>query len=144
MVINMSKKQRRKSLKQPKGIIIKGHFNMESAKMYLVTAILMFHIVPLFFVFMGENGRIILAQLFMYTFNPIFLFAVGFFYAIRNGFDGKFPLLLTIISTISIVMYHDFETVYNVVLGFSVSLCVYAVFAYLSSLLGGFAKRFLL
>lgn len=140
----MSKKQRRKTLKKKNDIVVTGRFAMDSAKMYIVAAILMFHIIPLFFVFMGENGRVILAQFFMYTLNPIFLFAVGFFYSIRNGFDWKFPLLLTVISTISIVMYYDFETAYNVALGFSVSLCVYAVFAYLSSVLGGFVKRFLL
>ncbi|MCC8169798.1 MAG: hypothetical protein LIO59_05470 [Oscillospiraceae bacterium] len=140
----MSKKQRRRTLKQKKGIIITGKYSMEKAKMYFIAALLMFHIIPLFFVFMGENGRMILAQMFMYMLNPIFLFAVGFFYGIRNGFDWKFPLILTVVSTISIVMYYDFENINYVMLGFSVSLCVYAVFSYLSTLLGGFLKRFLI
>jgi hypothetical protein len=140
----MAKKEIRRSLKKDNRIIITGKFSMESAKMYIVAALLMFHIIPLFFVFSGENGRLILAQFFMFMLNPIFLFAVGFFYAVRNGFDFKFPLLLTVISTLSVVMYYDFETAYNVALSFALSLCVYAIFSYFSSLLGGFVKRFLI
>lgn len=140
----MAKKEIRKSLKKPDGIIIKGKFSMESAKMYIITALLMFHIIPLFFVFMGENGRMMLAQLFMFMLNPIFLFAVGFFYGVRNGFDWKYPLILTVLSSISIVMYYDFETAYHVALGLSVSFCVYIIFSYLSTLLGGFVKRYLI
>lgn len=140
----MAKKQIRKSLKKPNGIIIRGKFSMESAKMYIITALLMFHIIPLFFVFMGENGRMILAQMFMFMLNPIFIFAVGFFYGVRNGFDFKYPIILTAISVVSVVMYYEFETAYNVALGFSVSFCVYLIFSYLSTLLGGFIKRFLI
>lgn len=140
----MAKKEIRKSLKKPDKIIIRGKFSMESAKMYIITALLMFHIIPLFFVFMGENGRMLLAQMFMFMLNPILLFAAGFFYGVRNGFDFKYPLILTLLSTVSIVMYYDFETAYNVALGLSLSFCVYLIFSYLSALLGGFVKRFLI
>ncbi len=140
----MAKKKIRKSLKEPKGIIIRGKFSMETAKMYIIAALLMFHIIPLFFVFMGENGRMLLSQMFMFMLNPIFLFSVGFFYGIRNGFDFKYPIILTALSTASILMYYDFETAYNVALGVSVCFCTYIIFSYLSTLLGGFAKRFLI
>lgn len=139
----MSKKLRR-SLNEPKGIIITGKFAMESAKMYIITGLLMFHIIPLFFVFMGENGRMLLAQMFMFMLNPIFLFAVGFFYGIRNGFDWKYPLILTILSTISVPMYYDFADVNYAALSTALSFCVYGIFSYLSAVLGGFVKRFLI
>lgn len=139
----MAKKQIRRSLNEPKGIIIKGKFTMESAKMYIITAILMFHIVPLLFVFMGENGRMMLSQMFMFVLNPVFLFSVGLFYGIRNGFEWKYPLILTVISSVSIIMYYDFAGMYYVVLSFALSFCVYIIFSYLSVLLGGFVKRYL-
>ncbi len=140
----MAKKKIRRSLNERKGIIITGKFAMESAKAYIIIALVMFHIIPLFFVFMGENGRMMLAQLFMFMLNPILLFSVGFFYGVRNGFDWKYPLILTVLSTVSIVMYYDFETAYNVALGVALSFGVYIIFAYLSALLGGFVKRFLI
>ena len=140
----MAKKKIRRSLNEPKGIIITGKFAMESAKAYIIIALVMFHIIPLFFVFMGENGRMMLAQLFMFMLNPIFLFSVGFFYGVRNGFDWKYPLILTVLSTVSIIMYYDFETAYNVALGLALSFGVYIIFAYMSALLGGFVKRFLI
>lgn len=139
----MAKKQIRRSLNEPKGIIIKGKFTMESAKMYIITALLMFHIVPLLFVFMGENGRMMLSQMFMFVLNPVFLFSVGLFYGIRNGFEWKYPLILTVISSVSIIMYYDFAGMYYVVLSFALSFCVYIIFSYLSVLLGGFVKRYL-
>lgn len=139
----MAKKEIRKSLKKPDGIIIRGKFSMETAKMYIITALLMFHIIPLFFVFMGENGRMLLSQMFMFMLNPIFLFAVGFFYGIRNGFDFKYPIILTVISTASIVMYYEFAGAYYVALSLALCFCVYIIFSYLSTLAGSFVKRFL-
>lgn len=140
----MSKKQRRKSLKKETGSIVKGSFGLDSAKYYIVAALIMFHILPLFFVFMGENGQVILATVFMLTLNPIFLFGVGFFYTIRNGFDFKFPLILTVIAAASLMMYYGYAAAENAVITLLVTGITYLVISYVSSLLGGFVKRFLM
>lgn len=137
----MSKK--RKPLKKQDGIIIRGKFSIETAKMYIVAALIMFHIVPLMFVFMGENGQIILSTVFMLTLNPIFLFGVGCFYAVRNGFDFKFPLILAVVAIASLMMYYSFETAGNMLITLIVTGLTYLIFAYVSALAGGFVKRFL-
>lgn len=133
----------RKPLNKKSGIIATGKFSMETAKMYMAAALLTFHIVPLFFVFMGENGKAILLQMFLYMLNPILLFAIGFFYGVRNGFDFKFPLLFTVISTASVAMYYDFGDANHFALALMLSLCVYLIFAFVSTVVGGFVKKFL-
>ncbi len=139
----MSKKQRRKTLQKKDPIIVRGDFGIDSAKMYIVAALIMFHIIPLVFVFMGENGVILLSTMFMFTLNPIFIFAVGFFNGMRLGFTWRFPLLLTVISTASILMYYEMESAENIVMTVTICLIVYAVFSFLSCAAGAFVKRFM-
>ena len=131
-------------LKKQTGIIVRGDFSLDSAKYYIVAALIMFHILPLFFVFMGENGQVILATVFMLTLNPIFLFAVGFFYAVRNGFDFKFPLMLTVIAAASLLMYYGYGAAENAIMTLLVTGITYLILAYGSAVLGGFVKKFLM
>lgn len=133
----------RKSLKKQDGIIVRGRFGIETAKFYIVAALIMFHILPLFFLFMGENGQIILLTVFMLTLNPIFLFGVGCFYAVRNGFDFKFPFILAVLASASLLMYYGYGTAQNAVLTLTVTGLTYLVFAYVSALFGGFVKKFI-
>ena len=57
-------KNRRKSLKK-EPVIPKTDFSFYESKIYIIATIIMFHIVPLVFVMMGENG-----QLFPYDVKP--------------------------------------------------------------------------
>lgn len=131
---------KRRTLKKRNGLVITGKFEMEKSRIYIMISLLMFHIAPLFCVFMGETGKSFLPIL-MIVLNPIFLFMIGLFYAVRNGFDWKFPLITTVLSAISIVMYYDFETIYNAVLSFMVFICVYAIIVFVATVLGGILRR---
>ena len=57
-------KNRRKSLKK-EPVIPKTDFSFYESKIYIIATIIMFHIVPLVFVMMGENGQLLLLQFFL-------------------------------------------------------------------------------
>ena len=57
MDIIMSKKNRRKTLTKKEGMIRKGEFSIDDSKVYIVLTIVMFHILPLVLVMMGEKGQ---------------------------------------------------------------------------------------
>ena len=136
----------KKSLNEDTHIIKRGKFEMETAKIYLVISLLIFHIVPLVFVFMGEVGFATLMNMFLYTINVIFLFVIGLFYGIRIGFNFKFPLVMLVISILSYVFYYNSAVLftdanYYVMTGM-ITFVVYAVFSFFSVVLGGWLKRF--
>ena len=136
----------RKGLNEDTHLIKRGKFEMETAKIYLIIALIIFHIVPLGFVFMGETGLSVLFNMFLYTINTIFLFVLGVFYGIRVGYNFKFPLVLTVISVLSFVFYYNSDTIFNdanyYIMTGIITLIVYAVFSFLSTALGGWLKRF--
>ena len=139
----------RKSLNEDTRIIKRGKFEMETAKLYLVIALIVFHIVPLVFVFMGEVGLATLMNMFLYTINIIFLFVIGVFYGIRIGFNFKFPLVMIVISVLSYVFYYNSKilfpsedgAIYYIMTGM-ITFIVYSVFSFFSVVLGGWLKRF--
>ena len=135
-----------KGLNEDTHIIKRGKFEMETSKMYLVIALIIFHIVPLVFVFMGKTGLDVLMNMFLYTINIIFLFAIGMFYGIRIGFNFKFPLVMLVISALSYVFYYNSDQLftdanYYIMTGV-ITVIVYAAFSFLSTALGGWLKRF--
>ena len=139
-------KKLRKSLNEDKHIIKRGKFDMDTAKVYLVLTMIVFHIVPLIFVFMGTVGLATLMNMFLYTINIIFLFGIGIFYGIRVGFNFKFPLVMFVISILSYVFYYNSAALftdanYYVMTGM-ITFVVYAVFSFFSVVLGGWLKRF--
>ena len=139
----------RKGLNEDTHIIKRGKFEMETAKMYLVIALIIFHIVPLIFVFMGTVGLATLMNMFLYTINIIFLFGIGVFYGIRIGFNFKFPLVMFVIALLSYVFYYNSQALfpgedganYYIMTGM-ITFIVYAVFSFFSVVLGGWLKRF--
>ena len=84
-------KNRRKSLKK-EPVIPKTDFSFYESKIYIIATIIMFHIVPLVFVIMGENGQLLLLQFFLMMLNPMFIALSGLIYGIKQGFNFKFPL----------------------------------------------------
>ena len=139
----MSKKQSRKPLNSKPSIIVRGEFGIETSKMYIVAALIMFHIIPLMFLFMGDNGKILLSTMFMFTLNPIFIFAVGFFNGIRIGFTWRFPLLLMVLSTASVLMYYDIASAENFVITGMICLIIYGLFSIASEVIGAYLKRYI-
>ena len=135
-----------KGLNEDTHIIKRGKFEIETAKMYLVIALIVFHIAPLIFVFMGTVGLATLMNMFLYTINVIFLFGIGVFYGIRVGYNFKFPLVMLVISVLSYIFYYNSDTLfenanYYIMTGV-ITFVVYAVFSFLSTALGGWLKRF--
>ena len=87
----MSKNRRKPLKKEP--VISKTDFSFYESKIYIIATIIMFHIVPLVFVMMGENGQLLLLQFFLMMLNPMFIALSGLIYGIKQGFNFKFPLL---------------------------------------------------
>jgi hypothetical protein len=136
----MGKKNR---LGEPKGPIITGPFSMETGKMYLIALVITFHILPLFFVILGENGVALMTNMFLFMLNPMFIFIISLLYGVRIGFNWKYTLIAVIIATASVPMYYSFETLGNVVISTIISLIVYYVFVVVSTAIGGFLKKYI-
>ena len=150
MVIKMAKL--RKGLNEDTHLIKRGKFETETAKTYLMVLLITFHIIPIFFVCMGEKGVIGLYSIFLNLINIIVLFIVGVFYGIRIGYNFKFPLIMTVIAILSYLFYYNGtvlvadgnarqEQAAYIVYGV-IYLLTYAAFSFFSTALGGFAKRF--
>lgn len=137
-----------KSLKSD-GMIIRGDFRVEKAKGYIMAVIIAFHILPLCFVAFGETGKQLLTLYCMTIINPLMIFAIMMLYGVRVGFNFKMPLLCTLISAISIMMYYDFGSnaaegiLYYPLVSTAVMFFVYGIFSYASNLIGAFIKHFL-
>ena len=131
-----------RDLRKKKGFIATHKFSVEESKSYLMAGIISFHILPLFFVFMGEAGQQILITLFLTTMNPLIIFSICTFHAFRLGFCVKFPLIMTFLGALSIAMYYNYlaGAVLTSTLIFGI---VYLVLCFASELLGGFLKKFI-
>ncbi len=132
----MSKNLRRNALKPKKeSFINKSEFSMEDSKVYIMLTIAMFHIIPLLFIMMGENGKMMLA--FMYpTANPIFLGLAGLIYGMKEGFNFKFPVIMFVLAILSVIMYGEFEAEMAVITPVVLGI-VYFIFSFASTLIGG-------
>lgn len=136
----------KKRLRDDKRLIKRGEFKMETAKMYIVFTLLVFHILPLIFVFMGETGMQILFTVFLFTVNIVMLFAIGLFYGIKIGFNFRFPALLALLAVLSYVFYYNSAYIFNDAVNYVttgiIAAIVYVIFAFVSTAVGGFTKRF--
>ena len=77
-------KNRRKSLKK-EPVIPKTDFSFYESKIYIIATIIMFHIVPLVFVMMGENGQLLLLQFFPYDVKPNVYRIIGTYLRNKTG-----------------------------------------------------------
>jgi hypothetical protein len=132
----------KKSLKKKDGGPIRtGKFSVDESRVYITAGIICFHILPLLFVFMGETGQQILLNLFLVIMNPMFLFCLCCFHACRLGFCVKFPLLMGVLSTLSVMMYYSGMDAKSKIITVFTMMIVYMVFAFCSELIGGFLKK---
>lgn len=135
----MSKKNRRKTLTKKEGVIRTGEFSVDDSKIYIIATIIMFHILPLLFIMLGENGKTVMSMSYVTT-NPIFLAITGLIYGIKKGFNFKFPLIMTALSALSVFMYGEFGE--NMTVASPVILgIVYLIFAFGATLIGAFVKK---
>lgn len=131
----------RKSLKKSGGPIATGKFTVEDSKMYIAAGLICFHILPLLFVFMGENGQAILMQVFLMTLNPIMIFCINCFHGCRLGFCVKFPVMMGFISALSILMYYNGIAEGMGLVTLVLFFLVYVVMAFGAEAVGGFIKK---
>ena len=131
----------RRSLKRKSGPIATGKFSLDESKMYIAIGLICFHILPLFFVFMGESGQILLTQVFLMTLNPILIFCINCFHGCRLGFCVKFPVMMGFISAVSILMYYNGIAEGMGLVTLVLFLIVYMIFAFGAEAVGGFIKH---
>lgn len=139
----MSKKNRRKTLIKKESVIAKNEFSMDDSKVYIITTIIMFHIMPLVLVMMGESGQLLLLQTFLMMLNPIFISLASLIYGIRKGFNVKMPLFMGIIALASIPMYYQFDGIGYLIQTTIIMGIVYLIFAFAATAIGAFLRKFL-
>ncbi len=139
-------KKLRKGLGEDKRFIGRGNFEISTAKMYIVVLLIVFHIIPLLFAFMGTSGMKLLMNVFLYTINVIAIFGIGLLYGIKVGYNFKFPLIMTVISVLSFVFYYNDNTIFSTPVNYIqtglITIIVYTVFSFLATLIGGALKKF--
>lgn len=103
----MSKKNRRRSLKEKESILPTSQFSVDDSKVYLVAALIVFHIVPLAFVILGDKGRDMYEMLYL-TLDTMFLAIAGVIYGLKKGFNFQMPLVMTALGVLSLIFYPSF------------------------------------
>lgn len=135
----MSKKNRRKTLVKKEGIVRTSQFSTDDSKVYLIATIIMFHILPLAFIFMGENGKTVMSMSYVTT-NPLFIAITGLIYGIKKGFNFKFPLIMTVLSALSVFMYGEFGESMTIASPVILGI-VYLIFAFGATFIGAVLKK---
>ncbi len=138
----MSKKKRRKTVKKEE-IIRRGKFTIDDSKLFVIALIVMFHIAPLLFVFMGENGQLLLMTYFLVQLNPLFIAVTGLIYGVKKGFNMKFPIIMAVFAAVSVPMYYQFDSAQYMTQTIIIETIVYVIFSYLATAVGAFVKRWL-
>ena len=139
----MSKKNRRKTIKEKESAIAKNDFSVDDSKIYIIATLIMFHIAPLIMVMLGENGQLLLLQTFLMMLNPIFISLAGLIYGIKKGFNLKLPAFMGFLALISIPMYYKFDTLAYTVQTTVIMGIVYLIFAYGATVIGAFLRKLL-
>lgn len=135
----MSKKNRRKSLVQKETLLPHNEFSVDDSKIYLILAIVVFHVLPLVFMAFGERGKLMYDMTYM-TINTMFLAIAGIIYGIRKGFNLKLPLIMTALAALSLIFYAEFSAEMAVT-GRLVFIITYLIIAVGGVALGAFIKK---
>lgn len=136
-----------RSLKRKKETFVRNPFDMNSAKVYLIIMMVLFHIVPLIFKAFGDVGEQMYVGMFAVMINPMAIFAIMLFYGIRVGLNFKMPAICAGLELLSLFMYCS-----NVsgVIKFMTSIqsiivlgITYSLFTFLAIFAGSFVKRYM-
>ena len=123
-------------------IIPTAAFSTENSKTYILVTIILFHVLPFILALIGDMGKMILTHLFMFYLNPLIVFATLFVYGLRVGFNAKVPLIVTLLASVSLIMYYSIEPdLAHYVLTFLLGVCVFAIMGFLGILAGAFVKH---
>lgn len=135
----MSKKNRRKSLVQKETLLPQSEFSVDDSKIYLILAIVVFHVLPLIFMAFGERGKLMYDMTYM-TINTMFLAIAGIIYGIRKGFNLKLPLIMAALGALSLIFYAEFSAEMAIT-GRLVFIITYLIIAGGGVALGAFIKK---
>ncbi len=134
-------------LNKHSGIMERGKFSFESAKLYITALILLFHVLPLAFIGSGEIGKALFNTYGMMMLNPLFIAIIMIIYGVKVGFNFKMPLLCILAATVSIPMYHDIAVNYEMgilyqhMVATAIALIVYTIDSFISLFIGAFIKH---
>ena len=135
----MSKKNRRKSLVQKETLLPRGEFDVNDSKIYLILALVVFHVLPLIFIAFGEKGKLMYDMTYM-TINTMFLAIAGIIYGMKKGFNFKMPLIFVALAALSLIFYAEFSAEMAVT-GRLVFIITYLIIAFGAVVLGAFLKK---
>lgn len=107
----------------------------ENGKKYLLIIIFVFLTLPITIMFLNDNLKTGLTFGYLYALNPIIVFSVSLMYAVRNGFDWRFPVIIGLLFIPAVIIYFDFQNI--------VFALTYCIFSYIGSAFGAFVKRLL-
>lgn len=121
-------------------------FSLETSKGYMISIIILFHIVPLICVFLGEYGDAILASLLMLI-NPFAIFIINLVFGLKQGFSWKLPLFTIAIFAPSIIMYYNSittpEEITQAIMTTVIFIIVYFIFSLIAMWIGKWLKKYL-
>lgn len=135
----MSKKNRRKTLKEKDSMISRNMYSTDDSKVYIIATIIMFHILPLVFKAFREEGEALYAMFYLMG-NNIFLAITCLIYGLKKGFNFKFPLIISVLAILSVIFYNSFakDTAFIFCLIYTI---VYTIISFIFTLCGAFVKR---
>lgn len=134
-------------------VFAKAQFSSEKAQPYILAAILIFHILPLVLMLCGPMGKTLLVANMRFYVNPVIVAAITLVYGIKIGFNAKMPLVATLLSSASTIMYYNnikdtpFEQIrengllYYDMLNFATFFVLYGVMSFIGIAIGSFIKK---
>lgn len=129
-------------------LIPRGAFSVDTAKVYILAAMIAFHILPLVLALAGKTSNAYLNSVFMFYFYPIIIFALLLVYGIKIGFNYKMPVITALLAAVSTIMYYSGASdtgmgiLYYPLLTLTLALFAYGLTAFLGILAGAFIRRF--
>ena len=138
----------KKNNKDRAGLIVRSAFRADAAKIYILTAMIAFHIVPLVLALAGKTAHAYINSVLMFYFDPLIVFALLLIYGIRIGFNYKMPLIVTLLAAISTIMYYngaantEMGILYYPLLTLTLALFAYGAVAFLGVLAGAVIQHF--
>lgn len=135
----MSKKNRRKSLKEKETLLPTSAFSVDDSKVYLIIAMIVFHIVPLIFIAFGERGKLMYDMVYL-TLDTMYLAIGGIIYGLKKGFNFQMPFVMTALGVLSIIFYPTFAAE-MAVKGRLVFAVAFLIIAYGGVIVGAVIKK---
>lgn len=100
---------------------------------YLLVIVFLFFTLPIALMFLNDNIKQSLTFGYLYALNPIAVFIVSFIYALKCGFDKKFPFIVGLLFIPAVIIYFEFQ---NIIFAFT-----YCIFSFIGEGCGYWLKK---